>query len=60
MLLVGQLGRCLIVGDYPHINWDSMECARGDEEFVELLQDNFLCQHVNEPTREGNILDLVI
>jgi len=37
-----------------------MGCPTGDKEFVELLQDNFLCQHVNEPTRKGNILDLVI
>ena len=31
-----------------------------DGEFVELLQDNFLFQHVDVPTRDGNILDLVI
>jgi len=29
-------------------------------EFVELVLDNFLIQHVDEPTREKNIFDLVL
>jgi len=56
-------GRCLIVGDfnYPTINWQSFESAtREDEKFVDLLQDNFLFQHVHTATRDKNILDLVI
>ena len=56
-------GRCLIVGDfnYPNIiNWDNWECNKDDEEFVDLLQDNVLHQHVDTPTRVNNILDLVI
>ena len=30
--------RCLIVGDinYPNIDWDSWECNKDDEEFVDL------------------------
>ena len=55
-------GRCLVVGDfnYPSINWENWECNKEDEEFVDLIQDNFLFQHVRVPTREKNILDLVI
>ena len=55
-------GRCLIVGDfnYPNINWDNWECNKDDEVFVDLLQDNFLHQHVDTSTRVNNILDLVI
>ena len=54
--------RCLIVGDfnYPTINWKNFECSNEEEKFVELLHDNFMFQYVDEPTREGNILDLVI
>ena len=53
--------RCLIVGDfnYPNIDWDSWECSKDDDEFVDLIQDNFLFQHVRVATRGNNILDLV-
>ena len=56
-------GRCLIVGDfnYPTINWDVLEGNNKDEEeFLDVLQDNFLLQHVDGPTGDGNILDLVM
>ena len=56
-------GRCLIVGDfnYPTINWYVLESNNEDEEeFLDVLQDNFLLQHVDGPTRDGNILDLVM
>ena len=35
--------RCLIVGDfnYPNIDWDSWECSKDDDEFVDLIQDIF-------------------
>ena len=54
--------RCLIVGDfnYQNINLDNWECNKDDEEFLDLLQDNFLYQHVDISTRVSNILDLVI
>ena len=35
-------------------------CTKEEQKFVELLDDNFMFQHVNAPTREGNILDFVI
>ena len=35
--------RCLILGDfnYPNIDWDSWECNKDSEEFVDLIQDIF-------------------
>ena len=54
--------QCLIVGDfnYANINWETYECDKDGEIFLDLLQDNYLSQHVNVPTRGNNILDLVI
>ena len=62
----------LLMGDfnYPHINWEDL-CIHGgkkqqnEELFIDCLQDNFLFQHIKEPTRsrgtdKSNILDLVI
>jgi len=56
------LGHCSIVGDfnYPNINWNTLDCNKEHEQFVDLIQDNFLFQHVDAPTRENNILDLAI
>ena len=53
-------GRCLIVGDFNYptkvINWDVLEGNNKDEEeFLDVLQDNFLLQHVDGP-RDGNII----
>jgi len=52
----------LIVGDfnYANIKWDTYECDKDGEIFLDLLQDNYLTQHLNVPTRRNNILDLVI
>jgi ribonuclease P/MRP protein subunit RPP40 len=52
----------IIVGDfnYPNIVWDTFECkSKKDEMFIDLVQECFLTQHVDEPTRGRNILDLV-
>jgi len=50
-----------VFSNYPKINWETFECTKEEEEFVELLRENyFLFQHVDAATREGNILDLVI
>ena len=48
--------------NYPNITWTALSCNKEDEQFVDLIQDNFLFQHVAAPTRESNIglLDLVI
>ena len=53
---------CVITGDFNHghIHWKSLESVgRDDQQFLLLIQDCFLTQHVLEPTRGGNVLDLV-
>ena len=49
--------RCLILGDfnYPNIDWDSWECNKDSEEFVDLIQDNFFCFSMSEKLPEGVI-----
>ena len=45
--------------NYPYIKWDTMYHNTSSADFVDLVLDNFLIQHVNQPTRDMNILDLV-
>ena len=52
----------VIMGDfnYPGINWETGETLTATEgQFFELINDCFLIQHVTEPTRDKNVLDLV-
>jgi hypothetical protein len=59
----------LIIGDfnYPEIDWENYN-SRGDKteyKFVDTVQDCFLFQHINKPTRwkgtqKPNILDLIL
>ena len=52
----------ILLGDfnYPEIDWDE-GCTTGEgERFLEVIQDNFMYQHVREATRGENILDLVL
>ena len=51
----------LIMGDfnYPDTDWDTMCHNSSSSNFVDLVLDNFLIQHVNEPIRDKNVLDLV-
>ena len=58
-------GECIIMGDFNHghIQWKSLECTRGeDQQFLFLIQDCFLIQHLLEPTRGENVhvLDIVL
>ena len=56
-------GECVIMGDFNHghIQWESLESAGVDDhQFLLLTQDCFLTQHVLEPTRGGNVLDLML
>ena len=56
-------GECVIMGDFNHDHkqWVSLESAGGDDnQFLLLTQDCFLTQHVLEPTRDGNALDLIL
>lgn len=51
-----------IVGDfnYRNVDWINNIGDHESDNFVNLVHDNFLKQLVNEPTRQNNILDLVL
>ncbi|ESN91348.1 hypothetical protein HELRODRAFT_165371 [Helobdella robusta] len=53
---------CVIMGDFNHhIDWNHREGKKlVDELFLDCIDENFLTQHVMEPTRGENILDLII
>ena len=56
-------GDCIVMGDFNHgnIQWDTLESTGVEyQQFMCLIQDNFLIQHVLEPTRGGRVLDLVL
>ena len=56
-------GDCIIMGDFNHgnIKWDTLQSTWvEDQTFLCLVQDNFLTQHVFEPTRAARILDIVL
>ena len=56
-------GDCIIMGDFNNgnIKWDSQQITGvEDQQFVCLVQDNFLPQHVLEPTRAARVLDIVL
>ena len=56
-------GKCIIMGDFNdgHIQWKSQESRRGDDQqFLLLIHDGFLTQHVLEPTSGENVLYLVL
>jgi hypothetical protein len=52
----------LVMADFnfPGINWDTYDSDGDRESFRDLIMDSFMVQHVHEPTREQNILELVI
>ncbi|KAF2345717.1 Endonuclease/exonuclease/phosphatase [Trinorchestia longiramus] len=52
----------LITGDFnlPHINWTTRQSQAPGSKLINLMSTNSLQQHVNEPTRGNNILDLVM
>ena len=56
-------GDCIIMGEFNHwnIKWDTLQSTGvEDQTFLCLVQDNFLTQHVLEPTRAARILDIVL
>lgn len=58
-----RLGKTLIMGDfnYPAIDWDLVKAqGREEVEFLDVVNDNFMLQYVNKPTRGNAILDLVL
>ena len=53
----------ILMGDfnYSDIDWSILQAKSADSQlFVDTLEDCFLAQHVSEPTRQSNVLDLVI
>src|SRR6218665_3635455 len=54
----------VMMGDFNyHISWEEMEGERKeDRKFIDMVNDTFLQQHVEETTREGSkyILDLIL
>ena len=56
-------GDCIIMGDFKHgnIKWDTLQSTGiEDSTFLCLVQDNFLTQHVLEPTRAARVLYIVL
>ncbi|PIK54725.1 endonuclease-reverse transcriptase [Apostichopus japonicus] len=55
-------GDVVIMGDFnfPDINWIDGSSSRKGSNFLDVVQDCFLHQHVTFPTRGDNILDLVL
>ncbi len=52
-----------ILGDFnlPHIDWATLSGTEIESHrMIEFLEENYLSQMVSEPTRQNNILDLVI
>ncbi len=52
----------IIIGDFncPTVDWNLIHGANEGNKLVEMVQDSFLTQIVNQPTREHNILNLVL
>ena len=54
----------MLAGDFnmPHVSWISLEQTTGANEnsFVELLNDYSMVQLNDTPTRDNNVLDLVL
>ena len=51
------------MGDFnhAHIQYKSLESTGGeDQQFLFLIQDSFLTQHVLEPSRGDNVLDIIL
>ena len=54
-------GEAVIVGDFNHetIDWEILEANAEGQRFLDTTGDLFLTQHVTEPTRGRNTMDLV-
>ena len=56
-------GECIIMGDFNHgyIKWDTQQSTGiEDQQLLCLVQDNFVTQHVLEPTSAARVLDIVL
>ena len=52
----------VIMGDFnfPQFNWNRIETIDESHPFIECINNNFLAQLVEEPTRGNNYLDLIL
>ena len=63
--LVGEACRrykdVILCGDFNYrgINWDLLQSDSEGQKFLDVILDCFMDQHVRQPTRGKNILDLV-
>ena len=59
---VSSMHETVIFGDFnlPNINWNTLTSQAPGNRLLDLISSNGLVQHVKEPTRGNNILDLVI
>ena len=49
------------MGDHGNIKWDTLQSTGVEyQKLLCMVQDNFLTQHVLEPTRERRVLDIVL
>ena len=55
-------GERLIMGDFNHpdIRWNYLDSSNESAKFLLLVHNCFLTQHVLEPTRGDNVLDLIL
>ena len=56
-------GECILMGNFNHenIKWDTQQSTgEEDQTLLCLVQDNFLTQHVLEPTRAASVLEIVL
>ena len=62
--LLSKIGNkdCIFLGDFnfSEIKWNNLKLSVVDHPFVKCLQENFLQQLIEEPTRGENFLDLVL
>lgn len=51
-----------VIGDfnYRNIEWDTLSGDQEAQDLLDVIQDSFLKQLIRTPTREENILDLLL
>ncbi len=52
----------VIIGDFncPNIDWTTLSGDQEGNRLLEMIEDAFLTQIITQPTRENNLLDLVL
>jgi ribonuclease P/MRP protein subunit RPP40 len=52
----------VVVGDFncPNVDWETMSGDQEGKRLIDMVEDSFLTQVVRQPTRNDNILDLVL